>query len=215
MTVIVLLGPPGCGKGTQARSIQQERGILHLSTGEILREEVASDSDIGKRAKEIIETGRFVPDDLIIELVANRIEKLGHQSNLNLDGFPRTLPQAKALDKLLKLNQLHIEKIIEFLVDDDSMIRRITGRFSCLTCGDGYHEDFRRPKIIGVCDNCGSKSFHSRVDDTEDTIRSRLRDYHLQTEPIISYYHAKGILHKINGMLSIEDVKQQIDDVLG
>ncbi|MBM10261.1 MAG: adenylate kinase [Magnetovibrio sp.] len=215
MTFIILLGPPGCGKGTQARTIQKERGIVHLSTGEMLREEVAAESAVGKRAKRIIESGMFVADDLIIELVANRIKKLDSQVGVNLDGFPRTLPQAKALDKFVESNQLRIDKVIEFVADDNAMLKRISGRYSCLTCGEGYHQDFDKPKLAGVCDNCGSTNFQCRTDDTVAITRSRLKDYHLRTEPVITYYSGKDILYKINGMLSLEEVKQQIDKVLG
>ena len=215
MTVIILLGPPGCGKGTQSRAIQEERQIVHLSTGEMLRDEVASESDIGRQAKEIIEFGKFVPDELIIQLVANRIRAPDCLNGFNLDGFPRTLPQVEALEDLLKLNSLCINHTIEFVVDDDAMVRRIYGRYSCLNCGEGYHEQLHKPKVDGVCNKCGLSEFHKRADDNEAIVRARLTDYHVQTEPIINYYTKQGILSKIDGLAGIEEVKRQIDKVLG
>ena len=215
MTVIILLGPPGCGKGTQSRTIQEERRIVHLSTGEMLREEVASGSDIGRQAKKIIEFGKFVHDDLIIQLVANRIRTPDCLNGFNLDGFPRTLPQVKALEGLLKLNGICINHTIQFVVDDDAMVKRISGRYSCLNCGEGYHVEFHKPDIDGVCNKCGLNKFHKRADDNETTIQARLTDYHLQTEPIINFYKKKGVLSTIDGRLGIEEVKRQIDNILG
>ena len=214
MTIIILLGPPGCGKGTQAKTIQETRNIVQLSTGEMLRAEVASESDVGKRAKEIIEAGKLVPDDLIVELVSNRIQKPDCETGFILDGFPRTLPQAKALDALLDSHGLAIDHAIEFTVDDDAMVKRITGRFSCSQCGTGYHEEFQKPQVDGVCDKCGNTEFTKRADDNEETVRARLVDYHAQTEPIVGYYEGTGVLSRVDGMASIDEVKKQIDRIL-
>ena len=215
MTIVLLLGPPGCGKGTQAKTIQELRHIVQLSTGEMLRAEVTSGSDVGNRAKEIIEAGKFVPDELIVELVANRIQKPDCESGFILDGFPRTLPQAEALDALLEKHGIAIDHVIEIAVDDDAMVKRITGRFSCSQCGAGYHEEYLKPAEEGVCDNCGGKSFIKRADDNEKTVRARLVDYHVQTEPIIGYYEATGVLSKVDGMADIDEVKNKIDGILG
>lgn len=214
MIIVILLGPPGSGKGTQAKTIQETRNIVQLSTGEMLRAEVAAGSDVGKRAKEIIEAGKFVPDELIVELVANRILKPDCENGFILDGFPRTLPQAKALDAMLDRMGLAIGHVIEIAVDDDAMVSRITGRFSCSECGAGYHEEFQKPLKEGVCDKCGSSSFIKRADDNEKTVRARLVDYHAQTEPIIGYYEDSGVLSKVDGMAGIDEVKKQIDGVL-
>lgn len=215
MSIVILLGPPGSGKGTQAKTIQETYEILQLSTGEMLRAEVASGSDVGKRAKEIIEAGKLVPDALIVELVAARIKKPDCKNGFILDGFPRTLPQAKALDTMLEGAGLAIDHVIEIAVDDEAMIRRITGRFSCSNCGAGYHEEFQRPAVEGVCDKCGGTTFTRRADDNEQTVRARLVDYHAQTEPIIGYYEKSGVFSKVDGMASIDEVKKKIDGILG
>lgn len=215
MSIVILLGPPGSGKGTQAKTIQDTRKIVQLSTGEMLRAEVASGSDVGKRAKEIIEAGKFVPDALIVELVAARIQKPDCRAGFILDGFPRTLPQAEALDAMLQDAGLAIDHVIEIAVDDDAMIKRITGRFSCSQCGAGYHEVFQKPAADGVCDKCGGTTFTKRADDNEETVRARLVEYHAQTEPIIGYYEKIGVLSKVDGMADIDEVKKQIDGILG
>jgi len=215
MSIVILLGPPGSGKGTQAKTIQETYEILQLSTGEMLRAEVASGSDVGKRAKEIIEAGKLVPDALIVELVAARIKKPDCENGFILDGFPRTLPQAKALDAMLEGAGLAIDHVIEIAVDDEAMIRRITGRYSCSNCGAGYHEEFQRPAVEGVCDKCGGTTFTRRADDNEQTVRARLVDYHAQTEPIIGYYEKLGVFSKVDGMASIDEVKKKIDGILG
>jgi len=214
MSIVILLGPPGSGKGTQSKTIQETYGIVQLSTGEMLRSEVASGSDIGKKAKEIIEAGKFVPDDLIVEMVKARIQKPDCANGFILDGFPRTLPQAEALDGMLEEAGLGIDHVIEFSVDDDAMVRRITGRYSCATCGAGYHEEFQKPAQEGVCDKCGGTSFTKRADDNEGTVRARLVEYHAQTAPIIGYYEKSGVLSKVDGMADIAEVKKQIDEVL-
>jgi len=169
---------------------------------------VASGSDIGKKAKEIIEAGKFVPDDLIVEMVKARIQKPDCANGFILDGFPRTLPQAEALDGMLEEAGLGIDHVIEFSVDDDAMVRRITGRYSCATCGAGYHEEFQKPAQEGVCDKCGGTSFTKRADDNEGTVRARLAEYHAQTAPIIGYYEKSGVLSKVDGMADIAEVKK-------
>ena len=214
MSIVILLGPPGSGKGTQSKTIQETHGIVQLSTGEMLRAEVASGSDVGKKAKEIIEAGKFVPDELIVEMVKARIQKPDCANGFILDGFPRTLPQAEALDAMLEDAGLGIDHVIEFSVDDDAMVRRITGRYSCATCGAGYHEEFQKPAEEGVCDKCGGTTFTKRADDNEETVRARLVEYHAQTAPLIGYYEKSGVLSKVDGMADIAEVKKQIDEVL-
>ena len=215
MTVIILLGPPGSGKGTQAKAIQEERNIVQLSTGEMLRAEVSSKSDVGKRAKEIIETGKFVPDELIVKLLSNRIQKQDCKTGFILDGFPRTLPQAKALDGLLGSQGRAIECVIDIAVDENALVRRITGRYSCDKCGFGYHDEFQNPKVEGVCDKCSGREFSKRADDNERTVRARLVEYHIQTEPIIGYYEKAGVLSRVDGMAHIGEVTKQIVRILG
>ena len=215
MTVIILLGPPGSGKGTQAKAIQEERNIVQLSTGEMLRAEVASKSDVGKRAKEIIETGKLVPDELIVELVSDRVQRPDCKTGFILDGFPRTLPQATVLDELLGAQGRDIEYVIDIAVDDNALIRRITGRYSCDRCGSGYHEEFQNPMVEGVCDKCSGHDFSKRADDNERTVRSRLVGYHFQTAPIIGYYEKAGVLSRVDGMAHIAEVRKQIVRILG
>ena len=215
MTVIILLGPPGSGKGTQAKAIQEKRNIVQLSTGEMLRAEVASKSGVGKRAKKIIETGKFVPDELIVELVFNRIKKQDCKTGFILDGFPRTLPQAKALDELLRSQARAIQCVIDIAVDENALVRRITGRYVCDGCGFVYHEEFQNPKVEGVCDKCSGHEFSKRADDNERTVRARLVEYHTQTEPIIGYYEKAGVLSSVDGMVDISEVTKQIVRILG
>jgi len=215
MTIVILLGPPGCGKGTQAKTIQEVREIVQLSTGEMLRAEVSAGSDVGKRAKEIIEAGKFVPDELIVELVSNRIQKPDCENGFILDGFPRTLPQAEALDRLLESHGLKINHVIEFEVDERALVKRITGRFSCDNCGAGYHEEYQKPQVEGVCDKCGGREFSKRADDNEATVKARLVEYHKLTEPITGYYEKAGVLSRVDGMADIDEVTKQIDTILG
>ncbi len=214
MMIVILLGPPGCGKGTQSKMIEETREIVQLSTGEMLRGEVAAGSDVGKRAKEIIEAGKFVPDELIVELVSNRIQKPDCENGFILDGFPRTLPQAEALNVLLDSHGLAIDHVIEIAVEEDTLVGRITGRYSCDTCGAGYHEEFQKPEIEGKCDKCGGHDFSKRADDNEETVRARLVEYHALTEPIIGYYEKAGVLSKVDGMAHIDEVTRQIDGIL-
>jgi len=212
---IILLGPPGCGKGTQAKRLQDRHGMIQLSTGEMLRAEVESGSDLGNEAKEIIEAGKLVPDDIIIDLIAKRIQEPDCQEGFILDGFPRTVPQAEALETLLKEQNIIVESVIEFSVDDDAMVKRIVGRFACTACGRGYHEEYQRPLIEGVCDQCGGKDFMRRADDNEETVRSRLADYHRQTAPIIDFYRDREMLVSVDGMAEIDQVTEKLETIVG
>ncbi len=215
MSNIILLGPPGAGKGTQATRLQDSLGIVHISTGDMLRAEVASGSDLGEQAKGIMEAGGLVPDDLIIAMISKRISGEDCRNGFILDGFPRTVPQAEALDLVLAESGVVLNHIIEIKVDDEAMIHRITGRFACAECGAGYHDEFHPPEEDGVCDKCGSENFVRRADDDEKTVRSRLQAYHAQTAPIISYYAEKGELSSVDGMADIDKVTREICKITG
>ncbi len=212
---LILLGPPGAGKGTQAKGLQERHSIVQLSTGDMLRAEVASGSELGQQAKEIMDCGGLVSDDLIINLISSRIDQDDCKNGFILDGFPRTTPQAKALDKMLEEKSFIINHVIELKVDDEAMVTRITGRYTCAGCGAGYHDEFQKTKENGVCDKCGGNEFSRRVDDNAETVRSRLEAYHDQTAPIVSYYEDKGVMKIVDGMASINEVKGQLDAILG
>ena len=212
---LILLGPPGAGKGTQAKRLQKEYGIIQLSTGDMLRAEASSGSDLGHKAKDIIESGGLVPDGLIIDMISSRIEQEDCKNGFILDGFPRTVPQAEALDSMLREKGLVIDHVIEMSVDDEAMIKRITGRFTCAKCGAGFHDEFQKPEKNGICDYCGGAEFTRRVDDNAETVSIRLAAYHEQTTPIISYYREKGMMESVDGMAAIDKVTAQLNTILG
>lgn len=212
---LIVMGPPGAGKGTQAQRLQKTHSIVQLSTGDMLRAEVASGSDLGRQAKEIMEAGGLVSDDLIIAMISSRIDQDDCKNGFILDGFPRTTPQAEALDRMLVEKELKIDHVIEMKVDDDAMVKRITGRYTCAGCGAGYHDEFQKPEKDGVCDQCGGTDFTRRADDNAETVRSRLQAYHDQTAPILAYYKEKGVMETIDGMAAIDDVTEQLNAVLG
>lgn len=210
---LILLGPPGAGKGTQASMIEEERGFEQLSTGDMLRAAVAAGTDLGKEAEKIMARGDLVPDELVIGLISERMDQ-GTGKGTILDGFPRTIAQAKALDALLDERGEKLDAVIEMEVNDDALVERITGRFSCANCGAGYHDVYKRPKVDGTCDRCGATEFVRRKDDTEEVVRSRLKAYHAQTEPLIAFYKEKGRLHSVDGMADIGEVHDAIAAVL-
>ncbi len=212
---LILFGPPGAGKGTQARRLQETHGIVQLSTGDMLRAEVDSGSELGLQAKEIMEAGQLVPDDLIIAMISSRIDQEDCKDGFILDGFPRTKPQAEALDSMLTEKGLDIDHVIEIKVDDDAMVKRITGRFSCAECGAGYHDEFQKPEKDGICNQCGGTEFTRRADDNAETVTARLRAYHDQTSPIFSYYKEKGLMEEVDGMAEIDAVTEQMNALLG
>ncbi|MBC8337724.1 MAG: adenylate kinase [Alphaproteobacteria bacterium] len=212
---LILMGPPGAGKGTQAQRLEKKFGIIQLSTGDMLRAAVASGSDLGKQAKEIMEAGGLVSDDLIIAMISSRIDEDDCKNGFILDGFPRTTPQAEALDVMLKDKGIQIDHVIEIEVDDDAMVARITGRYTCSGCGAGYHDEFQKPATEGVCDQCGGTEFTRRADDNAETVRSRLDAYHDQTAPILAYYKEKGNLKGVEGMAAIDDVTEQLNGIVG
>ena len=212
---IILLGGPGAGKGTQAKRIEDDYDMVQLSTGDMLRAVAASGSELGQQAKEIMKQGKFMPDDLMIDMISQRIDEPDCAGGFILDGFPRTTAQAEALDKMLAEKKLTLHAVIEIRVDDEALVERITGRFSCANCGAGYHDTFQQPASEGVCDNCGGTEFKRRADDNEETVRSRLAEYHAQTAPILPYYEGKGRLQVVDGMAGIDEVTAQIKAILG
>lgn len=212
--IIILLGPPGAGKGTQAKELATRRGLVQLATGEMLRSAVAGGTEIGAKAKSIMESGGLVPDEVVIGIVAERIEQPDCQSGVILDGFPRTLPQASALDAVLKKKRSKLDAVIELKVDDKVLVQRISGRFSCAKCGEGYHDTFKAPKVSGVCDVCRGTEFIRRKDDAPETVRDRLLVYYRETSPLLGYYYCKGNLHAVDGMAPIDEVAAAIAGVL-
>jgi adenylate kinase len=210
---IILLGPPGAGKGTQAARLQALRGMIQLSTGDMLREAVAAGTPVGLQAKAIMERGELVSDAIVSALIGERLDAAAGQGAI-FDGFPRTQAQAEALDLLLAERGRKLDHVIELAVDEDALVRRITGRFSCARCGTGYHDEFKPPKVPGVCDACGSTEFKRRKDDNEETVRTRMAEYRAKTEPILPYYEQRGLVRRVDGMASVDEVAAQIDAIL-
>ena len=210
---LVLLGPPGAGKGTQAKLLQDSRSLLKLSTGDMLRAAVAAGTELGRKAGDIMERGQLVPDNMVIELIAEHIDE-DEGKGFILDGFPRTIAQAEALDRLLKERGKKLDLVIVMGVNDEALIERIAGRFACVTCGEGYHDIYKMPKVEGVCDRCGGTQFVRRRDDNEQVVRSRLKAYHAQTEPLIDYYSGQGKVRTVDGMKDIRTVEKEIETAL-
>ena len=210
---LVLLGPPGAGKGTQAKLLEDARSLVKLSTGDMLRAAVAAGTELGRKAGDLMEQGQLVPDELVIKLIAENIDEDGGKGFI-LDGFPRTIAQAEALDRLLKKRGKKLDHVIVMAVDDEALIERIGGRFACATCGEGYHDLYKMPKVEGVCDRCGGTQFVRRRDDNEEVVRSRLKAYHALTEPLIDYYTGQGKVREVDGMADIGTVEREIAKAL-
>jgi len=211
---VILLGPPGAGKGAQSEMLEDKYGLRQLSTGDMLRAAVASGSELGQQAKSIMEAGQLVPDEVMIGLISERIDQPDCKDGVILDGFPRSVPQAEALDRMLAEKGLQLDAVIELEVDEGALIDRIVHRFSCAKCGAGYNEKFKRPKVDGVCDECGSTEFVHRPDDNAETVQKRLDAYHKQTAPILPYYRERGLLVGVDGMASMPEVFRQIEQVI-
>jgi adenylate kinase len=212
---IVLLGPPGAGKGTQAKRLEELRGLKQLSTGDMLRAAVAAGTPLGLQAKQVMESGQLVRDDLMVAMIAERIAQPDCAKGFVLDGFPRTVQQAEALDAMLaERGRGHIDRVIELAVDEPALIQRIAGRYVCANCGEGYHDQFRQPKVRGVCDRCGGKEFLRRPDDKAEAVAVRLEAYRRQTAPILPYYQSRGLLRRVDGMGSPAAVAKEIDQIL-
>ncbi|MBB4639933.1 adenylate kinase [Rhizorhapis suberifaciens] len=211
---IILLGPPGAGKGTQASRLEAERGMIQLSTGDMLRAAVKAGTPIGLKAKAVMDAGELVSDDIVSGIIGDRLDELGPGTGVIFDGYPRTAPQAESLAQILAGRGRTLDHVIELAVDEDALVERITGRFTCATCGEGYHDVFKKPAQAGRCDKCGGSEFKRRPDDNEETVRTRMAEYRAKTAPILPIYEAQGIVSRVDGMADMADVAEAIGAIL-
>jgi len=211
---IILLGPPGAGKGTQAARLVQSRGMVQLSTGDMLRAAVAAGSPVGLQAKAVMESGGLVSDEIVSGIIGEKLDQLEGGQGAIFDGYPRTQAQAEALDILLAKRGRQLDHVIELTVDENALVARIVGRFTCAVCGEGYHDVFKRPKVDNTCDVCGAHEFKRRPDDNEETVRTRMAEYRAKTAPILPYYEQRKLVSRVDGMADIDDVGAAIDRVL-
>jgi adenylate kinase len=206
MMNIILLGPPGAGKGTQAQRLQRERGMVQLSTGDMLRAAIAAGTPVGLQVKAVLDAGELVSDDIMVALIGERLDQPDTASGVIFDGFPRTQAQAEALDRLLAERGCSLDRVIELHVDEEALVERIVGRFACGDCGEGYHDTFKPPQTEGRCDGCGHDAFKRRPDDNAATVRTRMAEYRAKTAPILPYYEAEGLVSRTDGMASMDEV---------
>jgi adenylate kinase len=211
---IILLGPPGAGKGTQATRLVESRGMVQLSTGDMLRAAVKAGTPVGLQAKALMESGALVPDEVVSGIIGEALDALPAATGVIFDGYPRTAAQAQSLDGILADRNRTLDHVIELEVDEDALVERITGRFTCATCGEGYHDTFKQPKVAGTCDKCGGHEFKRRPDDNEETVRTRMAEYRAKTAPILPIYQARGIVSRVDGMADMDDVSVAIAAIL-
>ncbi len=212
--VLILLGPPGAGKGTQARMLEEDFGLIQLSTGDLLRAAVAAGTEAGRQAKAVMEAGQLVSDAIVLAILKDRMAAPDVAKGVILDGFPRTDGQAATLDTLLAAAGQKVTAAISLEVDDEAMVARVAGRYTCAACGEGYHDEFKQPAVAGTCDKCGGTAFKRRADDNAETVRERLKAYHAQTAPLIAYYEGKGVLERIDAMGAIADIRSALSAIV-
>jgi adenylate kinase len=212
---IILLGPPGAGKGTQAGNLEKRHGMLQLSTGDMLRETRKADTDLGRRVADVMDSGALVSDEIVSAMIDAKLASMDDATGAIFDGYPRTEAQAQSLDEILAKHGRNLDHVIELAVDEDALVDRITGRFTCANCGEGYHDRHKQPVKDGVCDACGSTEFKRRADDTEETVRTRMQEYRGKTAPILPGYEARGIVARVDGMDTIDAVSAALDAILG
>jgi adenylate kinase len=211
---IILLGPPGAGKGTQASRLVDERGMIQLSTGDMLRAAVKAGTPTGLKAKAVMDAGELVSDEIVSGIIGDALDDLPLETGVIFDGYPRTAAQAASLDTILSDRQRTLHHVIELDVDEDALVARITGRYTCAKCNEGYHDTFKQPKVVGVCDVCGSTEFKRRPDDNEETVRTRMAEYRAKTAPILPIYEARGLIRRVDGMADIAHVTESIEAIL-